>query len=77
MAPALAKEIGRPVAFADDCVGDVAVAAVAKMAVGDVLLLENLRFHKGEEKNDKAFEGLTIYPVERIEEAMQVVRGLD
>jgi DNA repair protein RadA/Sms len=28
-------------------------------------------------KNDKAFEGLTIYPVERIEEAMQVVRGLD
>ena len=28
-------------------------------------------------KNDKSFEGLTIYPVERIEEAMQVVRGLD
>ena len=55
LAPALAKEIGRPVAFADDCVGDVAAAAVAKMAVGDVLLLENLRFHKGEEKNDKAF----------------------
>jgi phosphoglycerate kinase len=55
LAPALAKEIGRPVAFADDCVGDVAAAAIAKMAVGDVLLLENLRFHKGEEKNDKAF----------------------
>jgi len=55
LAPALAKEIGRPVAFADDCVGDVAAAAIAKMVVGDVLLLENLRFHKGEEKNDKAF----------------------
>jgi phosphoglycerate kinase len=55
LAPALAKEIGRPVAFAHDCVGDVAAAAVAKMAPGDVLLLENLRFHKGEEKNETAF----------------------
>jgi phosphoglycerate kinase len=55
LAPALAKQIGRPVAFANDCVGDVAAAAVAKMAPGDVLLLENLRFHKGEEKNETAF----------------------
>ena len=51
----LAKAIGRPVAFADDCVGDVAKAAVAKLKDGDVLLLENTRFHSGEEKNDKTF----------------------
>jgi len=55
LAPALANVLGRKVAFAEDCVGDVAAAAVAKMAAGDVLLLENLRFHKGEEKNETAF----------------------
>jgi phosphoglycerate kinase len=48
----LSKAVGRPVAFADDCVGPVAEAAVAKMKDGDVLLLENTRFHAGEEKND-------------------------
>jgi len=51
----LAKEIGRPVAFADDCIGDVAKSAVAKLKDGDVLLLENTRFHKGEEDNDPDF----------------------
>ena len=55
LAPALAKAVGRPVAFAADCIGDVAADAIAKMAAGDVLLLENLRFHKGEEKNETAF----------------------
>jgi len=55
IAPALAKGVGKPVAFADDCVGDVAKAAVAKMKDGDILLLENTRFHKGEEENDPAF----------------------
>ena len=55
VAPALAKAIGRPVAFADDCVGPVAEAAVAKLKDGDVLLLENTRFHAGEEKNDPDF----------------------
>src|SRR5271154_1096441 len=55
IAPALAKAIGRPVAFAADCVGPVAEAAVAKLKDGDVLLLENTRFHAGEEKNDMAF----------------------
>ena len=55
IAPALAKGVGKPVAFADDCVGDVAKAAVAKMKNGDILLLENTRFHKGEEENDPAF----------------------
>jgi phosphoglycerate kinase len=48
----LAKEIGRKVAFADDCIGDVAEKAVAALKDGDVLLLENTRFHAGEEKND-------------------------
>jgi phosphoglycerate kinase len=52
VAEPLAKLVGRPVAFADDCVGPVAEAAVAKLKDGDVLLLENTRFHGGEEKND-------------------------
>ena len=55
IAPVLAQELDRPVAFAADCVGDVAEAAVAKMHDGDVLLLENTRFHKGEEGNDQDF----------------------
>src|SRR6195952_219195 len=55
VAAALSKELGTPVAFADDCVGPVAKAAVAKLKDGDVLLLENTRFHAGEEKNDPAF----------------------
>ncbi len=55
VATALAKELGKTVAFADDCVGPDAEAAVAKLKDGDVLLLENTRFHKGEEDNDPAF----------------------
>src|SRR5271169_1375136 len=55
LAPALAKALGRTVAFADDCVGPVAQNAVAKLKDGDVLLLENTRFHKGEEANDSDF----------------------
>ncbi|SRR5579885_65348 len=51
----LAKAVGRPVAFADDCVGEKAKAAVARLKNGDVLLLENTRFHAGEEKNDAHF----------------------
>jgi phosphoglycerate kinase len=47
--------IKRPVAFAEDCVGEAAAAAVAAMNPGDVLCLENTRFHEGEEKNDPAF----------------------
>ncbi|HET7716484.1 MAG TPA: phosphoglycerate kinase [Bauldia sp.] len=53
--PALSAVLGRPVAFAEDCIGDRAKAAVAAMKDGDVLLLENTRFHKAEEKNDPAF----------------------
>src|SRR5580692_7826683 len=52
MADALSHVLGRPVAFADDCIGDVAKAAVDGMANGDVLVLENTRFHPEEEKND-------------------------
>ncbi|MDE2489072.1 MAG: phosphoglycerate kinase, partial [Alphaproteobacteria bacterium] len=51
----LAKLIGAPVAFADDCVGPAAKTAVDAMRPGDVLLLENVRFHAGEEANDPAF----------------------
>jgi phosphoglycerate kinase len=53
--PELEKRLGKKVAFADDCIGPVAEAAVAAMHDGDYLLLENTRFHKGEEKNDPDF----------------------
>ena len=52
---AVAERVGKPVAFAADCIGPVAAEAVAKMRDGDILLLENTRFHKGEEKNDPVF----------------------
>ncbi len=55
MAQALGEALGRPVAFAADCIGDAAQAAVGAMADGDVLVLENTRFHAGEEANDAAF----------------------
>ncbi|RWD37789.1 phosphoglycerate kinase [Mesorhizobium sp.] len=55
IAKASAKVLGRPVGFAPDCIGDAAASAVAAMNNGDVLLLENTRFYKGEEKNDAAF----------------------
>jgi phosphoglycerate kinase len=51
----LAKALGKPVAFAEDCIGAVAEDAVRVLKGGEVLLLENLRFHKEEEKNDKGF----------------------
>jgi len=55
----VAKRLGdlldKPVSFAQDCVGSSAEAAAACLAPGDVLLLENLRFHPEEEKNDPAF----------------------
>jgi phosphoglycerate kinase len=55
IAPALAKAVGRAVAFGDDCIGDVAKAAVSKLEDGDIVLLENTRFHADEEKNDPDF----------------------
>jgi phosphoglycerate kinase len=51
----LARILKKPVAFADDCVGEAAENAVAAMKNGDILLLENTRFHKEEEKNDAGF----------------------
>ncbi|MCB2111070.1 MAG: phosphoglycerate kinase [Defluviimonas sp.] len=50
--PALEAALGTPVAFAEDCVGAPAKKAVAALAPGEVLLLENTRFHAGEESND-------------------------
>jgi phosphoglycerate kinase len=46
---------GAPVAFAEDCIGPAARQAVAALGDGEVILLENLRFHPGEEANDQAF----------------------
>jgi phosphoglycerate kinase len=55
VAAALSGVIKRPVAFADDCIGEVAQKAISAMKDGDILCLENTRFHKEEEKNDPAF----------------------
>src|SRR6185503_14051905 len=51
----LAQLLEKPVAFADDCVGQAAEEKVAALEDGEVLLLENLRFHPEEEKNDGSF----------------------
>ena len=51
----LSKVLGYPVAFAPDCIGPKAREAVNAMQPGDVLLLENVRFHPGEEANDRKF----------------------
>jgi phosphoglycerate kinase len=51
----LSAMIGRPVAFADDCVGEPAEKAAAALKPGDLLLLENVRYHNEEEANDPAF----------------------
>jgi len=55
VAAAIADIIRRPVAFADDCIGEIAKAAIDTMRPGDILCLENTRFHKEEEKNDPTF----------------------
>ncbi|MBB3611186.1 phosphoglycerate kinase [Rhizobium sp. BK602] len=53
--PAVEEVLDHAVLFASDCIGQPAAEAVAKMNNGDILLLENTRFHKEEEKNDAAF----------------------
>jgi phosphoglycerate kinase len=53
--PSLAHVLKRHVAFAEDCIGDVAKRAVDAIKPGEILVLENTRFHKGEEKNDPDF----------------------
>jgi phosphoglycerate kinase len=55
IAAAAARIIGRPIGFAEDCIGAVAEKAVAAMQPGDILCLENTRFHEGEAKNDAQF----------------------
>ncbi|BCB18495.1 phosphoglycerate kinase [Bosea sp. ANAM02] len=53
--PALTEALGRPVTFVDDCIGDDVARALTAAKNGDVLLLENTRFHAGDEKNDPEF----------------------
>jgi phosphoglycerate kinase len=55
VAAALSQVIRQPVGFAEDCIGEAAQKAVGSMKDGDILCLENTRFHKEEEKNDPAF----------------------
>jgi phosphoglycerate kinase len=55
VAEALQEALGKPVAFAHDCIGRPAAEAVSRLASGGVLVLENTRFHAGEEKNDPGF----------------------
>lgn len=57
VAEMMQRLLGRPVAFGGDSIGVEAASAVGQLKNGDVALLENLRFHKGEEKNDPAFAG--------------------
>ena len=62
VAAALEHVLGHPVAFAEDTVGEAATAAVAQLRDGDVLVLENTRFHPGEEANDSALaEALALH----------------
>ena len=55
IAKLVAQQLGRPVAFCDECVGPVAEQAMNDLADGEVVLLENLRFHRGETENDPKF----------------------
>lgn len=64
--PALEEITGKPVKFAADCIGDEALAAKKSLKPGEILLLENLRYYKEEEKGDAAFakklaEGADVY----------------
>jgi len=62
VAAAAARIIGRPIAFAEDCIGEVAEKAVAVMKPGDILCLENTRFHDGEAANDPDFVAALARP---------------
>jgi len=55
VAKRLGRLMGKDIPFAPDCIGPAVEGLVAKMKPGDVLLLENLRFHQGEEENDDSF----------------------
>jgi phosphoglycerate kinase len=62
VAKRLSDLLGRPVAMASDCIGEAVEAAVAQMAPGQVLMLENCRFHAGDEKNDEAMSRALAKP---------------
>jgi phosphoglycerate kinase len=64
VAARLAELLGCPVGFVEDCVGTEVAAAVGALGDGDVLLLENLRFHPEEEANDAAFAARLVEPVD-------------
>ncbi len=55
VAEALSEILGKPVGFAGDCIGDAAASAIADTPEGGMVVLENVRFHVGEEKNDPEF----------------------
>ena len=55
VAKVLSELVKKPVTFLDDCVGEAVEQATGKMKEGDIILLENLRFHPGEDKNDAEF----------------------
>ncbi len=57
VAAELAEQLGTPVSFSEDCVGELAESAAAELDDGQILLLENLRFYPGETKNDPEFAG--------------------
>jgi len=59
---ALAEILGRPVRFVEDCVGEPVVRALNVLEPGEILLLENVRFHPEEEKNDPAFSRVLAAP---------------
>ena len=64
--PELEKATGKKITFIDDCIGEKVDQAIANMKDGDVIMLENLRFYKGEEENDPEFcktlaKGIDIY----------------
>ena len=60
----LEELLDRPVVFAESCIGDPVRAALREVGSGRVVLLENLRFHEGEEANDRAFSAALAEPVE-------------
>ena len=62
--PILAKKLGQPIVFIEDCIGHKVTNAVAQMTPGSVILLENLRFHKGEETNDPEFAAALAEPAD-------------
>ncbi len=64
VAARLAELLGAPVAFAESCVGEDAAAAAAELGEGELLLLENLRYHKGETDNDAEFAAALAQPAE-------------